>query len=116
MIHGEPHGEVEHEYQANENQHARPGELLFRIFTNVKRAIPNSLTLLNLLSGSFGIYLVFNDRPGLALIAALICLAADMLDGMTARLLGVSSDLGVQLDSLADIVSFGLAPGIFGAQ
>jgi CDP-diacylglycerol--serine O-phosphatidyltransferase len=76
----------------------------------VKSALPNSLTLLNLLSGSIGIYLIFNERPDLALLTALICLAADMLDGMTARLLGVSSDLGIQLDSLADIVSFGVLP------
>jgi CDP-diacylglycerol--serine O-phosphatidyltransferase len=76
----------------------------------VKRAIPNALTLLNLLSGSMGIYLLYNDRPDLTLLTILICLAADVLDGALARMLGVSSNLGIQLDSLADVVSFGVLP------
>ena len=66
--------------------------------------------MLNLFSGSFGIYLIFNDRPDLTLLAALVCLIADMFDGLAARALGVSSDIGVQLDSLADVVSFGVLP------
>jgi len=83
---------------------------LHSYFYVVKRAIPNALTMLNLFSGSLGIYLIFNDRPDLTLLAALICLMADMLDGVAARALGVSSELGVQLDSLADVVSFGVLP------
>jgi len=76
----------------------------------VKRAIPNALTLLNLLGGSLGLYFIYNDRPDLTLFMVLICLAADVLDGALARVLGVSSELGIQLDSLADVVSFGVLP------
>jgi CDP-diacylglycerol--serine O-phosphatidyltransferase len=47
-----------------------------------------------------------------ALILCIACLIADLLDGMSARWLKVDSPLGVQLDSLADVISFGLLPGI----
>lgn len=77
----------------------------------MKHWIPNTLTLLNLLSGSIAIYFLFNDQTRWTLICAALCLVFDMLDGFLARRLGVSSDLGVQLDSLADLVSFGLLPG-----
>ncbi len=77
-----------------------------RLFT-----IPNSLTLANLLCGSLGVVaaLVYND---LRLAFALILAAAvfDFFDGFAARLLKSISEIGVQLDSLADMVSFGFAP------
>jgi CDP-diacylglycerol--serine O-phosphatidyltransferase len=74
------------------------------------RHIPNFVTLLNLTCGAIAIVLSFDQ----ALVAAtyFIALAAvfDFFDGMLARLLNAKSDIGLQLDSLADVVSFGLAP------
>lgn len=79
-----------------------------RLFT-----IPNCITLLNLLCGMGSIVasLVYNN---LQLAFIFICAAAvcDFLDGFSARLLKQYSEVGVQLDSLADMVSFGVAPSI----
>lgn len=77
----------------------------------MKKHIPNAITLLNLVAGCVGIYFVF--RNNLTVAAFLIWIAAifDFFDGFLARLLKVKSDLGVQLDSLADMVSFGVLPG-----
>ena len=78
----------------------------------MKKHIPNTLTLLNLFCGSMAIPLVLMSFVDTALILCVVCLIADLLDGMTARWLKVDSPLGVQLDSLADVISFGLLPGI----
>ncbi|MEZ5198556.1 MAG: CDP-alcohol phosphatidyltransferase family protein [Bacteroidales bacterium] len=77
----------------------------------IKKHIPNTITLFNLLCGCIAIVFVFEDK--LAFSAYLIGLAAvfDFLDGMAARLLHVKSLIGKELDSLADVVSFGLVPG-----
>jgi len=76
------------------------------------KSIPNAITSCNLLSGAAATYFASISRMDIAL--ALIVLAAvfDFLDGTAARLLGAYSKLGVQLDSLADMVSFGLAPSM----
>lgn len=79
--------------------------------------IPNFLTSLNLLCGFFLIIFSFNDNlliyaPYLIFLAAIF----DFLDGFAARMLKAYSPLGVQLDSLADMVSFGIAPGILAFQ
>jgi CDP-diacylglycerol---serine O-phosphatidyltransferase len=73
--------------------------------------IPNFLTLCNLLSGSLGIIEVMNGEITRA--ACLVWLGAlfDFLDGFAARLTGSYSELGKELDSLADMVTFGLLPG-----
>ncbi len=78
----------------------------------IKENIPNVITILNLICGLISITLVFSGE--LALSAMFIFLAAvfDYLDGSVARLLKVYSPLGKQLDSLADVVSFGVAPGL----
>ncbi len=76
------------------------------------KQIPNGLTLLNLFCGSVAIPLVLMSFTKAALILCGICLLADLLDGMVARWLKADSPLGVQLDSLADMISFGLLPGI----
>jgi CDP-diacylglycerol---serine O-phosphatidyltransferase len=78
----------------------------------IKNHIPNFITLLNLLSGCIAIVFIFNNQ--LVIAAYLIGLAAvfDFLDGMFARLLQVQSPIGKDLDSLADVVSFGLVPGL----
>lgn len=72
--------------------------------------IPNAITLLNLLSGAVAV--VFASHGYLALAGGFIGLAAvfDFFDGLVARLLKVHSSIGAQLDSLADMVSFGLTP------
>ena len=79
---------------------------------NIKKSIPNVLTSLNLLSGVISITFVMEGS--LIMASSFIFLAAvfDYLDGTAARLLDARSELGKQLDSLADVVSFGVAPGI----
>ena len=78
--------------------------------------LPNILTLGNLTSGCLAIFTTFSstiDEVGkIKLIAILvsISLLLDFLDGMVARALNIKSDLGKELDSLADVVSFGLVP------
>lgn len=76
-----------------------------------KKQIPNSITALNLLSGIFAIIATFEGA--LLWAGFFIALGAffDFFDGLAARLLNVKSDMGKEMDSLADLVSFGLAPG-----
>jgi CDP-diacylglycerol--serine O-phosphatidyltransferase len=79
-------------------------------FTIPKSAFPNSLTALSLFCGFLSI---INANNGELKTAALLIIAAaifDTLDGIAARLVKVASRFGVELDSLADIVSFGAAP------
>jgi CDP-diacylglycerol---serine O-phosphatidyltransferase len=79
----------------------------------VRKHIPNAITSLNLASGCIAI--VFAFQGGTYMTAAyFIALAAvfDFFDGFAARLLKAYSPIGKELDSLADIVSFGVAPGI----
>lgn len=74
--------------------------------------IPNSLTLLNLFSGCCGIVACLQHQYMLVPIFIGISLLADFLDGFVARALNVKSELGGQLDSLADMTTFGVLPGI----
>lgn len=74
------------------------------------RTIPNILTLLNLFCGCIAIVLVFNGAYTHASWLIVIAAVFDFLDGTAARLLNARSELGEQLDSLADVVSFGVAP------
>ncbi len=92
----------------------QPGSELIlntRISTFMKH-VPNLITLLNLALGCTAIILAFSGDmfwvPHLVIAAAL----ADFIDGLAARMLKVSSPLGVQLDSLADMVTFGVLPGV----
>ena len=77
----------------------------------MSKHIPNLLTISNLICGCIALYFTFQGE--LVFTAYLIGLAAifDFMDGATARLLNVSSPIGKELDSLADMVSFGLVPG-----
>lgn len=80
---------------------------------NIKSHIPNAITVSNLLCGSIAVLFLFN---GLLMGAALLVgLAAvfDFLDGFTAKLLNAKSLIGKELDSLADVISFGLVPSLF---
>jgi CDP-diacylglycerol---serine O-phosphatidyltransferase len=76
------------------------------------RHLPNFLTCLNLLSGCFAIIAAFHEQLVLSSYFIGISALFDFLDGFAARLLKVQSEIGKQLDSLADVISFGLAPGI----
>lgn len=78
----------------------------------IKKHIPNSLTCANLLCGCLGIKFSFEGH--LIWASYMIALAAvfDFFDGFIARLLHVSSPIGKDLDSLADMVTFGVLPGI----
>ena len=78
----------------------------------IKRHIPNALTCANLLSGCIGIVFAFNNRLDIAAYAVLISGIFDFFDGNLARLLNVKSPIGKELDSLADMVSFGFLPGV----
>jgi CDP-diacylglycerol---serine O-phosphatidyltransferase len=74
--------------------------------------LPNAMTLLGLCCGATAIWFALGG-DWKAAVAAIICAAIfDTLDGKLARMLGVSGAFGAQLDSLADLVSFGIAPGV----
>lgn len=77
----------------------------------LKKNLPNILTLANLGSGALAIIAIFEGHYDLLIWLLAASLLFDLLDGMVARALKVHSELGLQLDSLADLVSFGLAPG-----
>jgi len=72
--------------------------------------IPNIVTLMNLFLGSIAVVLAIKGQPQVAAIMIGICAVLDIADGTLARLLSGRSELGVQLDSLADLISFGLGP------
>ncbi len=72
--------------------------------------IPNAITLTNLLLGCIAISFIFSGDPATGAILIVICSILDFLDGAAAKLLKAHSETGKQLDSLADLVSFGLAP------
>jgi CDP-diacylglycerol--serine O-phosphatidyltransferase len=73
--------------------------------------IPNFITSLNLFSGCVAVYLAFKGNYQGAFIAILIAAIFDFFDGFAARMLKAYSPMGKELDSLADMVSFGVAPG-----
>lgn len=75
--------------------------------------IPNFFTGLNLISGVLAIFMAMLGRLEYVPVLILLGLICDFLDGLLARLLKQKSELGKQLDSLADVVTFGVAPGIF---
>jgi CDP-diacylglycerol--serine O-phosphatidyltransferase len=77
----------------------------------IKKHIPNFITCLNLFSGCIAVHLAFQGNYEGAFLAILLSAVFDFLDGFAARLLKAYSPMGKELDSLADVVSFGLAPG-----
>ena len=76
----------------------------------IVRNIPNTITCCNLFSGCIAAYMAFQGNYKLSLTFIVIGAVFDFFDGMTARLLHVSSPIGKELDSLADDITFGLAP------
>lgn len=79
---------------------------------SVGRVVPSILTLMGLCSGITAIRFAIASEWNLAVAAILFAMIFDMLDGRAARFLGADTRFGAQLDSLADLVSFGVAPGV----
>lgn len=79
----------------------------------MKKHIPNIITSLNLAIGSYGIYHVLTIDPNVAFYFVVAAAFFDFFDGFAARLLKVKSDFGKELDSLADMVSFGVLPAFY---
>jgi CDP-diacylglycerol--serine O-phosphatidyltransferase len=78
----------------------------------MKKHIPNAITCANLFSGCIGVVFAFNGQLETAAYFVLLSGIFDFFDGFAARLLHVKSDIGKELDSLADMVSFGFLPGV----
>jgi CDP-diacylglycerol--serine O-phosphatidyltransferase len=79
---------------------------------SIGKLVPSSLTLLGLGSGVTAIRFAVDSKWAVAVTFVIAAMILDMLDGRAARLLGADSRFGAQLDSLADLVSFGVAPGV----
>lgn len=77
---------------------------------SIKKHIPNTITCCNLISGCIATCMAFYSEWDKALLFIVIGAVFDFFDGMSARLLGVSSPIGKELDSLADDITFGFAP------
>jgi len=78
----------------------------------IKNNLANAFTLANLFSGSIGVIQLLAGNYQITAICIIISLILDFFDGFIARAMKSNSNLGAQLDSLADMVSFGLLPGI----
>ena len=76
----------------------------------ITRHIPNAITCCNLISGCIATVFALGGNMEMALLLIVVGAVFDFFDGMTARLLNVSSPIGKELDSLADDVTFGVAP------
>src|SRR5437588_693421 len=78
----------------------------------IRRLVPNVITLLALCAGLTGIRLAFEERYEWALAAIVFAAMLDAVDGRVARMIKGTSRFGAELDSLADFVNFGVAPGL----
>ena len=78
----------------------------------IKKHLPNFLTSLNVLCGSVAVVFIMEGKLTIAVVLIILATVFDFLDGMTARVLKAYSAIGKELDSLADMISFGLAPGL----
>jgi CDP-diacylglycerol--serine O-phosphatidyltransferase len=74
------------------------------------KSLPSVFTVGNLFLGVISIILVFNQKPELAAIMVIVAMLMDGLDGRVARALNAQSEFGKELDSLSDVISFGVAP------
>jgi CDP-diacylglycerol--serine O-phosphatidyltransferase len=79
---------------------------------SIVKHIPNTITLLNLLSGVAGVIVTLSGNPAAGFICMLAAAVFDFCDGLAARLLGAHSPIGKELDSLSDVVSFGVLPAV----
>ena len=76
------------------------------------RHIPNTITSMNLICGAMGVIATLKGEFGVAFYLMMAAAVCDFCDGLSARLLNAYSPLGKELDSLADVISFGLLPSI----
>lgn len=81
-------------------------------FKKLKAQTANFLTLANLSLGCFAILFAINGNLNLSVLLIFVAALADRFDGMAARKLNIESELGKQLDSMSDIISFGVAPAL----
>lgn len=82
----------------------------------IVKHIPNTITSMNLLSGAMGVILTLEGCLEAAFLCMLLAAVFDFCDGLAARMLGAYSNIGKELDSLADCVSFGLLPSVMMVQ
>ena len=78
--------------------------------TKIKHSLPNMLTFINLSLGIIALLLAFQGEPIQASLLVMVAALTDRFDGKVARMLDCTSELGKELDSLSDLVSFGVAP------
>lgn len=76
------------------------------------RLLPNMLTMMSFFSGLTAVRLAMQERWEIAVLAIVVASIFDILDGRVARLLNTTSKFGAELDSLADLTSFGVAPAL----
>ncbi|MBP1996456.1 CDP-diacylglycerol--serine O-phosphatidyltransferase [Paenibacillus eucommiae] len=76
----------------------------------ITKSLPSLFTVGNLFLGILSIILVFNNEPERAAVLVIVAMLLDGLDGRVARALNVQSEFGKELDSLSDVISFGVAP------
>ncbi|OCW57737.1 CDP-diacylglycerol--serine O-phosphatidyltransferase [Hoeflea olei] len=100
----EPHGPEDESF--DEGRGPRLREIPFRLL------VPNLITVLAICAGLTGIRLAFENRFEMAVAMVLVAAFLDGIDGRVARLLKAQSKFGAQMDSLADIVNFGVAPAL----
>lgn len=79
---------------------------------SVKKHIPNAITSMNLLSGVLGVIAALEGHVETGFLLMLAAGGFDFLDGFAARLLRVTSEIGKELDSLSDLLSFGVLPAV----
>lgn len=80
---------------------------------NIKKHIPNFITLLNVFCGTLAVIFAVKNQLEIAAFFVFLGIFFDFFDGFAARVLKVQSALGLQLDSLADMITSGIVPGIF---
>ena len=78
----------------------------------IRKYLPDFLTAMNLVCGLIALTYAFGDRPDIAFYLMLAAAVFDFSDGFAARALKAYSDLGKELDSLCDLVSFGVLPAV----
>jgi CDP-diacylglycerol--serine O-phosphatidyltransferase len=76
----------------------------------ITKSLPSLFTIGNLFLGILSIILVFNNQPERAAVLVIVAMLLDGLDGRVARALNAQSEFGKELDSLSDVISFGVAP------
>lgn len=89
---------------------------VINLFMKLLKLIPNTLTLLNLFCGCIALFYAFEKQIITAAVFVFFGVFFDFFDGFAARLLKVQSELGKQLDSLADMVTSGVVPGVVMCQ